>query len=61
MSRCSILPPRADRVVAGEETAKVFGGFVTRVLTFVISRYATTQPKTTYWAAARGASLPALQ
>lgn len=42
------------------DTAKVFGGFVTGVLTFVISQYATTQPKTTYWAAARGASLTAL-
>jgi len=42
------------------DSAKVFGGFVTGVLTFVISQYATTQPKTTYWAAARGASLTAL-
>jgi phosphohistidine phosphatase SixA len=42
------------------DSAKVFGGFVTGVLTFVISQYATTQPKTTYWAAAREASLTAL-
>jgi hypothetical protein len=42
------------------DTAKVFGGFVTAVLTFVISQYAITTPKTTYWAAVRGASLAAL-
>jgi len=42
------------------DTAKVFGGFVTAVLTFVVSQYATTPPKTTYWAAVRGASLAAL-
>jgi hypothetical protein len=42
------------------DTAKVFGGFVTAVLTFVVSQYATTPPKTTYWAAVRGASMVAL-
>jgi hypothetical protein len=42
------------------DTAKVFGGFVTAVLTFVVSQYATTPPKTTYWAAVRGASMAAL-
>ncbi|HLK73181.1 MAG TPA: hypothetical protein VKU77_05990 [Streptosporangiaceae bacterium] len=42
------------------DTAKVFGGFVTAVLTFVVSQYATTTPKTTYWAAVRGVSLTAL-
>jgi phosphohistidine phosphatase SixA len=41
------------------DTAKVFGGFVTAVLTFVVSQYAMTSPKTTYWAAVRGASLTA--
>ena len=42
------------------DTAKVFGGFVTAVLTFVVSQYATTAPTTTYWAAVRRASLGAL-
>ena len=42
------------------DTAKVFGGFVTAVLTFVVGQYATTGPKTLYWAAVRGISLAAL-
>jgi hypothetical protein len=42
------------------DTAKVFGGFVTAVLTFVVSQYAATPPNTIYWAAVRGASLVAL-
>jgi len=42
------------------DTAKVFGGFVTAVLTFVVGQYATTGPKTPYWAAVRGVSLAAL-
>jgi phosphohistidine phosphatase SixA len=42
------------------DTAKVFGGFVTAVLTFVVSQYATTVPRTPFWAAVRGVSLAAL-
>jgi phosphohistidine phosphatase SixA len=49
-----------EKIKSKMDTAKVFGGFVTAVLTFVVSQYATTTPKTTYWAAVRGASLTAL-
>jgi phosphohistidine phosphatase SixA len=49
-----------QKIKSKMDTAKVFGGFVTAVLTFVVSQYATTAPKTTYWAAVRGASLAAL-
>lgn len=42
------------------DTAKVFGGFVTALLTFVASQYATTKPSTLPWAIARGVSLTAL-
>ena len=49
-----------EKIKSKMDTAKVFGGFVTAVLTFVVSQYATTTPTTTYWAAVRGASLTAL-
>jgi len=42
------------------DTAKVFGGFVTAVLTFVVGQYATTVPKTPFWAVVRGLSLASL-
>ncbi|BCJ48261.1 hypothetical protein GCM10010168_26210 [Actinoplanes ianthinogenes] len=42
------------------DTAKVFGGFVTAMLTFIISQYAIRPPATTYWAVVRGGSLAAL-
>ncbi len=49
-----------EKIKSKMDTAKVFGGFVTAVLTFVVSQYATTTTKATYWAAVRGASLTAL-
>ena len=48
------------KIKAKMDTAKVFGGFITAVLTFVVSQYAVSPPKTTYWAAVRGVSLAAL-
>jgi phosphohistidine phosphatase SixA len=45
-----------EKIKSKMDTAKVFGGFVTAVLTFVVSQYATTTTKATYWAAVRGLS-----
>jgi hypothetical protein len=60
-------PPATEDIIAitakiksKMDTAKVFGGFITAVLTFVISQYAAVAAGTTYWAAVRGASLAAL-
>jgi hypothetical protein len=49
-----------DKIKSKMDTAKVFGGFVTALLTFIASQYATTQPTTRLWAAIRGLSLVAL-
>jgi phosphohistidine phosphatase SixA len=49
-----------EKIRSKMDTAKVFGGFITAVLTFVVSQYAMTTPKTMYWAAVRGVSLMAL-
>jgi hypothetical protein len=62
------LTPEADsdiaeikaKIKSKMDNAKVFGGFVTAVLTFVVGQYATNAPKTQYWAAVRGVSLVAL-
>jgi hypothetical protein len=41
------------------DTAKVFGGFLTALLTVVITQYASVAATTAYWAVIRGVSLAA--